>query len=372
MGDHAYEIVRGFSEIGIHRTGTQGDRNTLRWLGSKLAFCGADVSFQKFPYHHFDAELSVWSIGKSIEAEALYYSFTGKRYLRNPATGLVDAHADDNVIFSEIDCMVAKAKVDGHDGLVLATRCPIGDLCAINRDHRMNLEFPVILVSQDNLKTIQTNGADISFAASVRKRMAKNVIAHFPGPVGAQRVVVTTPISGWFRCAGERGCGLAIAIFVSKQLSKSFAVDLLLTSGHELGMCGGYHLAKSYDVEIGCVLHLGSCIANIDAKMISICSADSVTVGRIAGEFKRLGIKQAVPSDPTNAENWIGESKCWASNNWPILSVAGLAPHFHSRSDLPEVVTNPGLLTQAIDVIGYAALELANHGKTKISKGFVL
>ena len=133
--------------------------------------------------------------------------------------------------------MVAEAKVDGHDGLVLATRCPIGDLCAINRDHRMNLEFPVILVSQDNLKTIQTNGADISFAASVRKRMAKNVIAHFPGPAGAQRVVVTTPISGWFRCAGERGCGLAIAIFVSKQLSKSFAVDLLLTSGHELGMC---------------------------------------------------------------------------------------------------------------------------------------
>ena len=95
MGDQAYEIVCGFSEIGIHRTGTQGDSDTLRWLGSKLAFFGADVSFQTFPYHHFDAELSVWSIEKSIEAEALYYSFTGKRYLRNPATGVVDAHADE-------------------------------------------------------------------------------------------------------------------------------------------------------------------------------------------------------------------------------------------------------------------------------------
>ena len=115
---------------------------------------------------------------------------------------------------------VDAAKKDGFAGLVLATRCPTGELCAINRDHRMNLEFPVILVSQDNLKIIQTNGADISFAASVQKRMAKNVIAHFPGPAGTIRVVVTTPISGWFRCAGERGCGLAIAIFVSKQLSK--------------------------------------------------------------------------------------------------------------------------------------------------------
>jgi len=205
IGDQAYEIVRGFSEIGIHRTGTQGDRDTLRWLGSKLAFGGADVSFQSFPYHHFDAELSVRSIGKSIEAEALYYSFTGQRYLRNPATGLVDAHADDEVISCEIDCMVAAAKVDGCDGLVLATRCPIGNLCAINRDHRMDLEFPVVLVSQDNLNTIKTNGADISFEASVRKRVAKNVIACFPGPTGAQRVVVTTPISGWFHCAGEKG-----------------------------------------------------------------------------------------------------------------------------------------------------------------------
>ena len=228
----------------------------------------------------------------------------------------------------------------------------------------MDLDFPVVLVAQDNLNKIQTSGAEIFFASTVRKRMAKNVIARFSGPTGAQRFVVTTPISGWFRCAGERGCGLAIAIFVSRHLSKNFAVDLLLTSGHELGMCGGYHIAQSYDMELGCVLHLGSCIANIDAKMISICSADFVTVGRIAGELKRLGIKQAVPSDPTNAENWIGESKCWASNNWPILSVAGLAPHFHARSDLPEVVTNPGLLNTAIEVIIDSALALANQGKT--------
>ena len=194
--------------------------------------------------------------------------------------------------------------------------------------------------------------------------MAKNVIARFSGPIGAQRVVVTTPISGWFRCAGERGCGLAIAIFVSRQLSKNFAVDLLLTSGHELGMCGGYHLAQSYNTKPGCVLHLGSCIANIDAKMTSICSADTVTAGRIASVLERLSIKLSSPSDPTNAENWVGESKCWALNNWPTLSIAGIAPHFHTRSDLPEVVTNPGLLNTAIEVIIDSALALANQGKT--------
>ena len=197
-GDQAYEIVRVFSEMGIHRTGTQGDHDTLFWLNSELGVGGADISFQTFPYHHFDAELSVWSAGKLIEAEALYYSLIGQRNLSNIATGIVNAHGDEGVISYEIGCMVDAAKEDGFDGLVLATRCPTGELCAINRDHRMDLDFPVVLVAQDNLNKIQTSGAEIFFASSVRKRMAKNVIARFSGPIGAQRVVVTTPISGWF------------------------------------------------------------------------------------------------------------------------------------------------------------------------------
>ena len=366
IGDQAYEIVRSFSGMGIHRTGTQGDHDTSRWLRSELEVMGADVSFQPFPYHHFGAELRVRNAGKSIEADALYYSFIGQRNISNPSFGIIDAHADEAVISRDIGRVVATAKADGRDGLILATRCPTGDLYAINQEHRMDLNFPVVLVAQDNLNAIQTSGADIFFVASVRKSMAKNVIARFPGPTGARRVVVTTPISGWFRCAGERGCGLAIAIFVSRRLSKSFAVDLLLASGHELGFRGGYHLAENYETEPSCVLHLGSCIANFDAKMSCICSADSMTVGQIASVFKRLDIKPVIPSDPANAENWVGESMCWASNNWPILSIAGLAPHFHVRSDLPEVVTSPGLLATTIDVIGDAALALANHVNDKV------
>ncbi len=371
IGHQAYEIVRTFSGKGIHRTGTQGDRDTARWLGSELTAGGADVSFQTFPYHHFDTELSVRSAGKSIDADALYYSFTGQHNLRNPATGVVDAHADEVVISRNIHDMVDAAKANGHDGLVLATRCPTGDLCAINREYGTDLEFPVILVTEDDLNTIQTSGAEISIAASVRKHEANNVIARFPGPSGARRIVVTTPISGWFQCAGERGCGLAVAIFVSRQLSKSFAVDLLLASGHELGFRGGYHLAESYDAEPGCVLHLGSCIANIESQMMSICFADTETSGRIAGALQRLGIKPTAPSDPANAVSWVGESMCWASSNWPMLSIAGQAPHFHTRSDLPDDVTAPDLLANAIDAIGDAAIALANHEKTEVPKGFL-
>ena len=178
---------------------------------------------------------------------------------------------------------------------------------------------------------------------------------------------MTTPISGWFQCAGEQECGLAVAIFMSRRLSKSFTVDLQLSSGHELGFCVGYHLAESCDTEPVYVTHLGSCIANINSTMTCICSAGSVTASEISGVLKRLGIKPAIPPDPTNAKYWIGESVCWASNNWPMLSIAGLGPHFHACSDVPEVVTSPSLLAIAIDVIGDAAQAMANHGKTKVS-----
>lgn len=54
-----------------------------------------------------------------------------------------------------------------------------------------------------------------------------------------------------------------------------------------------------------------------------------------------------------------------------MLSIVGLAPHFHACSDLPEVMTNPGLFASAIDVIGGSALAMVNHGKTIISKGYL-
>jgi hypothetical protein len=294
---------------------------------------------------------------------ALYYSFTGRHDVTNPATGVIDAHADEVVISDRINSMVTQAQADGCDGLVLATQCPTGALCAINRAHVAAINLPVILVAEEDLTPIQTSGADIYCSATIRNGEATNIIARFPGPPGASAITLTTPISGWFQCAGERGCGLAAAILVAKRLSKNFAVDLLLASGHELGFLGGYHLAENFAAPSKCILHLGSCIANLEAQFTSICSCDPTTTGQIAAALQSLGIRPVVPTDPGDAENWVGESKCWASTGLPMLSIAGQAPYFHTPDDLPDAVTTPHLLESAIDAIFDAAFALAGHGK---------
>ena len=359
IGDKAFELVREYSALGFHRTGSSGDRATLRWLKHELAVRGADVSFQTFLYDHFDAELSVRIAGRLIDAMALHFSITGKHQVCNPATGVVDAHADEAEIAQKINGMVALAKSDGRDGLIVATQCPTDTLCAINREYSTDLQFPVILVAQADCTSIQASGVEIQYSATIRKSKATNIIARFPGPLSSRRVVVTTPISGWFQCAGERGCGLAVAIIVAKQLSRNFTVDLLLANGHELSFLGGYHLAERYAAASGYVLHIGSCIANFDAQMTSICSSDPATTSRIAASLQMLGIMSVAQADPASAGNWVGESKCWASKSWPMLSIAGQAPHFHTSNDLPDAVTAPNLLAVAIDAIYTAAVALA-------------
>ena len=52
----------------------------------------------------------------------------------------------------------------------------------------MDLDFPVVLVAEDNLNAIQNSFADIFFAAYVLKSVAKYLIVRFLGPTGTRRV----------------------------------------------------------------------------------------------------------------------------------------------------------------------------------------
>jgi len=362
IGDQAYELVCVYAGMAGHRTGSDGDAQTVRWLARELAARGANVSMEPFSYRHFDADVTVRCAGRTINAMALYYSFSGQHQLRKAAAGVIDAHGDEQVMSSDIARMVSDAKADGCDGLMLATQSPTGALCAINRENGTETEFPVILVAEKDLQAIQAAEADIQCSAVIRDGEAANIVARFAGPPGAGSLVITTPVSGWFSCAGERGTGLAIAVLLAKRLSSELTVDLLLASGHELGFAGGYALAENFDGGSGPVLHLGSCIANLGAQMISVCTGDPTTNGRITASLQPLGIRPAVPTEPHDPENWVGESKCWAGHGRPMLSIAGQAPYFHTADDLPDVATTPKLLEEAIGAIGDAASALAGLG----------
>ncbi|MGI9407331.1 MAG: hypothetical protein ACR2O4_13255 [Hyphomicrobiaceae bacterium] len=360
-GEEAYRLVCAYAAIEGHRTGTPGDQKTLRWLGQELSRRGADVVLENFPCRHFEADVIVRHDDRLVDAMAFHDAAVGQYELGHLAVGSIDAHAADAVLKAEIFSRVEKARRCSHDGLVLATRCPTGALCAINRPSGSHIDFPVVLVPGHEHAALREGMISIAYSAVSRNSKAENLLAEFPAPAGGPTIVITTPVSGWFSCAGERGCGIAVAIHLAELLSKQFSVHLLLASGHELGFLGGYHLANTFRQRPGCIVHLGSCIANIGADLMAVCSAAGTTFNVIAGALAPLQIVPVAPAHPARADEWVGESACWVAHERPMLSIAGMAPHFHTSADVPEAATTPELLQAALDAIGAAALELAGN-----------
>ncbi|MBI1386196.1 MAG: hypothetical protein GC150_14920 [Rhizobiales bacterium] len=360
-GEQALELVRTYAGMGPHRTGSPGGTAALTWLGGLMAERGARVELASFDYPHFEGTASVVLAGQPIEAMPLWFSATGTFEIVKPLTGEIDAHADEHVISDAIAALVEQARSSGHDGLILATRCPSEALCAINRSTSDRIDWPVALVAGGEANRLRSANPIARFTTQSRAATASNLIAHFPGPKGRRPVIVTTPLSGWFHCAGERGTGIAVAAHLAELLSREHRVLFLGATGHELGFLGGHQLAAMLTEEPASVIHIGSCIANLESDLVSICSASSGTHAAIAATLHELDVEVGSPDWPRDPACWIGESKCWAERGCPMLSIAGIAPHFHTPGDLPEAVTTPELLQRALTTIGAAARLIARE-----------
>ncbi len=191
-----------------------------------------------------------------------------------------------------------------------------------------------------------------------------NIVARFnPGASTRLPLLVTTPLSGWFTCAGERGTGIAIAISVAKEISKILPVLLVMSTGHELGFYGATRFVESFEEEVSGVLHLGSCLAERNAQMRSISNLSGKRFDQLTKALDFEGVEPEQPGNPMEPAEWIGESELWAPRGVPMISIAGTSRNFHTRKDIPENATAPELLgkMQACVTEAAGALISQNH-----------
>jgi hypothetical protein len=91
--------------------------------------------------------------------------------------------------------------------------------------------------SQGSMATLTLDGR----GGGTDRRPAFNLIAKLDRGA-AQTLIISTPRSGWFGCAAERGSGLAIWLSLAQWLPRSphrVNIELLATSGHEYEYLGG-------------------------------------------------------------------------------------------------------------------------------------
>lgn len=263
-----FEFARDYSNFGYHRTGSASQLTTEGWLFAYLQNRADCVEHFHFYYQHFEATCELRLDERLIVSMPLYYEAVGElKDCANVETAVINIGSDEHDVYGSMQLLAKQAGQNKRDALVVATRCANDSLYALNVQPLLKNSLPVVLVPGREFQNLSEQEINLSYSASIEQRCANNIIARFGKPSSQPPIVITTPISGWFECAGERGTGVALAIALAERLSKSRAVDLVLASAHELGYLGGFEYTTTLTHLPSAVIHLGSCLATFDSAL---------------------------------------------------------------------------------------------------------
>ena len=337
-GHDLYSLVEAYDALGLHRTGTPTDEATRSWVAEMLA-PDLDVTSEPYTFDRFDSQTRLVADGAAVDHHAHFYEAVGAHREVEPA--IVGVDTISNWIAPDLPARIASARTGGATALVVATTGTDGRLVAFNRSIEIGSGLPVVLVAERDLGRLRAaTQVRLDYSATITPTTSANVVAR--GGEDGPQVLVTTPLTGWFTCAGERGPGIALAVNLAARLAEHARVTFLATTGHELHYIGARRWLNGpgADYQPDGVVHLGASMATGPA------------VGSFTGELVHshlpapatasigdvyAGGEQTFVGEP---EQWVSEAKEWISRTNHLLSYSGLFPLFHTPDDrLPSSVT---------------------------------
>ncbi len=380
-GAALYKNVALYDSLGEHRTATAADQATSLWLMKRLADCGMTVSLQPFSSPLFEPRACrIGLAGASIPA------FPAWPVVETPAGGLRAPLAPSDVASLAGKIAVVRlpygrggawaaprfgdpvlSAVKRNAAAVLAvTEGPTGQVIALNAaPDRLNWPVPVVIVgggAADTLARAASSGSMATLESTGTRTplaQATNVVARRTGR--GKTIVVSTPKSGWFHCAGERGSGIAVFLALADWLVRNTQRDLVFvsTSGHELDEIGGAQFLRTEapsPQQVALWFHIG---ANIAVQEVDIVGGQATGKGRavatrnltvgadlfsaaqraFAGE---AGYEQPRALDAATA---VGELAIYRNAGYEALAgLVGFGPLFHTPLDRADVATTPAIL----------------------------
>jgi hypothetical protein len=364
------QVVRAYDAQGIHRTATTVDTDSAHWLAGQLRQAGVESGVETFTIQRIDLNQTFLEVaGHRIPGVPLFdASFT-------PAAGIAGSIGPAGSA-SEIGLITAtpmastdhpgplRAALDGpHKAVAIITQGGRPGLSLINAARFLSpAGVPSLQVSSLDGAFLQQQaaaGANIRLVATAQRRPAAalNVVGTVRGtdPTVAP-LVVMTPRSGWWHCAGERAGGIGAWLEVARTVSATKPVrdvHFLASSGHELGQIGlDAYLATRPTLDRSAALwvHFG---ANIGASQhIRLQSGDlaAQSFGIAALSGQGLSATQIVP--PGVAPG--GEAGTIFRRHGRYLSLQGDNPLFHNPADRWPGVIDIDLATR--QGLAFAAL----------------
>lgn len=281
--------------FGSKQAGGAGDTACGAWLAAELTGLGFSIERQEFATPFFEPARSELSSGGSkaplwpqpIVVQTGAEGVTGQLVRIDPAgraeAPLAGAIALIDLPFARWSSALAKpirepiiaAFAAGAKAVVVITNGPTGKVIALNADGRAPMfAGPVALLAPEN--------AGPFLAAAMRRAPATMIVRgnggrrsafNFVGRIdrGKPRwLVVSTPRSGWYVCAGERGPGVAAWLWLARWASQSvqgYNLAFVCNTGHEYEYLGAAEALKTFTPKPAAAhfwLHLGANVAARD------------------------------------------------------------------------------------------------------------
>lgn len=354
LGRRLFRRVVAYAARPHHRTGSDEQRASTDWFEAELAAAGFRVERRTYGYPRYVWQASVRAGDRVLETLPLHYEGVGE--IATDAPFARPVVLPSNYDTADLVAALAEARAEGARLAVFATFGRFGDapprpaLIGVNADPaRQGSGVPALLVSGHHLDALAQEAVSAAVSARIEPARADNVLA-FGGTGGGAPVVVTTPLTGWFACAGERGTGIAVAIELAAALARERPVAVLGTTGHELENWGiREQLRAGLGFAPHAVVHVGASLAaghrRADGR-IDLWPGRFVASSPPAGPDTAVGAALRAGGF-AQAPRFLGEGAIWRGAvppETPLLSFAGSFPLFHTPNDLPEAATSPALL----------------------------
>ncbi len=281
--------------FGSKQAGGAGDTACGEWMASELAPLGFAIERVSFSAPYFDtkrAELLCGDARAALWPQPIVVP-TGPDGISGPLVRIDPAGRADgplkgaialidlpfgrwsSAMSKQIRDPIDAAFAAGAEGAVVITNGPTRKIIALNADGRKPMfAGPVALIAPED--------AGPFLGAAMTRTVATMIIDgtggrrpafNFTGRIdrGKDRwLAVSTPRSGWFTCAGERGGGIAAWLALARWGSTALTshnLAFVCNSGHEYEYLGAAESLKTFTpkpAQTDFWLHLGANVASRD------------------------------------------------------------------------------------------------------------
>jgi hypothetical protein len=264
--DSVKRDLERYAGFGIKASGGQGDIACGEWLESELKAQGFTVQRQTISAPFFTpgrAELTAGSDSAPVIPQAIVRptsaaGVTGRLVRVNPALPVRDSLSDaialidlpaarhSTALEKIVEDGVKAATAKGARAAILITNGPTYQAIALNADgNKPMFDIPVaVLAPVQALPFLAAAGLGGSGTLFLTGTGGRRDAFNLSGRIDRGKskwIVVSTPRSGWFTCAGERGPGVAIWLALARWAPKALAaynLCFVCNTGHEYEYLG--------------------------------------------------------------------------------------------------------------------------------------